>query len=276
MKSFHLFTIRILFLLHVYRSTLHLKNRLRQQRKSGWRAIRHPARPNGTIRPTLRSCWPLSSDLRLVVKTIARSRTLCSPKGSPFPTKRSGMCHLLWPDSFPRYSLLEGLFTRSWLVQIRSYRSALPPLPPPLLFLLRSSLPKFLNFPIAAPGRGLYLQASSIHTATMPAGSQTNWDDKAHLDLLLALWEVCSPSAAQWPAILALLQSKGYNYSQGAAMCVPMPFSSDTVCISPFPDLALLLACCCRSPTRSSLVEGICWPIFQLGPNKPQNLISVA
>jgi repressor of nif and glnA expression len=44
----------------------------------------------------------------------------------------------------------------------------------------------------------------------------TTWNDKAHLDLLKAIWETCPPNTSQWEAVSDNLRSRGYEYTRDA------------------------------------------------------------
>lgn len=47
---------------------------------------------------------------------------------------------------------------------------------------------------------------------------RTTWDDKAHLDLLMAVLNSVTLTNKEWDKILADLQAKGYRYTSSAAM----------------------------------------------------------
>ncbi|KUI63193.1 hypothetical protein VP1G_11451 [Cytospora mali] len=47
---------------------------------------------------------------------------------------------------------------------------------------------------------------------------RTIWDDKAHLDLLMAVLNNATLTSKEWDKILADLRVKGYNYTSSAAI----------------------------------------------------------
>lgn len=44
-----------------------------------------------------------------------------------------------------------------------------------------------------------------------------NWDDKARVDLLLAIYKHANPSPTQWTTIINETSSKGYPFNANAA-----------------------------------------------------------
>lgn len=52
------------------------------------------------------------------------------------------------------------------------------------------------------------------------AGKSTNWDDKAHADLLMFLLPVLRPTRQQWDEVIVKAEAKGYNYNASSVMYI--------------------------------------------------------